>query len=77
MKVESKLEKCNPEDIGKTFSRILTNRRANRTEQDNADKEHFIPYRPADLHTEQGFVFLNTFALTSLEVEKKNKAEKS
>uniref|UniRef100_A0A146MF53 ATP-dependent RNA helicase DDX54 n=1 Tax=Lygus hesperus TaxID=30085 RepID=A0A146MF53_LYGHE len=57
------MELSKPEDIGSTFSKVVMGKRrktftlselAEKKQKILLDKEHFIPYQPADVHTEEG-----------------------
>uniref|UniRef100_A0A0K8T610 RNA helicase n=1 Tax=Lygus hesperus TaxID=30085 RepID=A0A0K8T610_LYGHE len=62
-RTDLKMELSKPEDIGSTFSKVVMGKRrktftlselAEKKQKILLDKEHFIPYQPADVHTEEG-----------------------
>ncbi|KAK9505142.1 hypothetical protein O3M35_009264 [Rhynocoris fuscipes] len=55
---EIKLELSKPEEIGSTFSKVILGKRKGNNQDlisSKRQKENFIPYKPSDQHTEEGF----------------------
>lgn len=59
----TKLEMSDSADISRTFSRVILPAKRREMQQGGAgkrrkiggvDREHFIPYKPADVHSEAG-----------------------